>query len=811
MRMRFKPKIKEKRWNIKEELKLIELWDKENVYTFDYSDLSRPVFTIDTPPPYASGRWHIGAVAHYAHIDMVARAYRMLGYNVLVPFYADRNGLPVEVQAEKTYNVQAWEMPREEFLKLCKEFLDKVERELIEIVKRFGFSFQVWSNGTDSPEYRKITQATFIELYKRGLIYEAKRPNNYCPRCRTTLADAELEHVERITTMYYIKFKVKETGEDIIIATTRPELLPACLLVIFNPGDERYKHLMGKHAIVPLFNYEVPIMMHPYARKEFGTGLVMICSFGDISDVRIVREMRLSFRIVIDERGRMNKLAGPYANLTIKEARVRISEDLENKGLLVKKEEILQEVPVCWRCKTPIEYISMKELYLKQLEYKDDILKIADQMTFYPPEHKRLLIDWINSVSTDWPISRRRFYGTEIPIWYCKKCGEPHLPKPGKYYRPWAENPPFSKCKKCGNTEFIGETRVLDTWMDSSISPLYVSKYLTDKEFFKRAFPVSLRPQGKDIVRTWLYYTLLRVYQLTGKPAFKYVRITGMGLDEKGEAMHKSKGNIIDPIPVVEKYGADAIRFWAASEAKLGSDYRYSEQHIQTGSLFITKLWNIARFISQFPEPVEKPKLRPIDEMILLILNEVIEKSVKSYKEMDVFTPSITLFHFTWHIFADHYIEVAKVRAYNTGGEFSEEEQKAAWYTLHIVLKSVLKLLAPIIPFVTDAIWRQMYNERSIHLEKFPESIKVEQPEYAQLVNYLIKFNRKIWSYKKQAKMTLKEPIKGRVYAPRVLEPFKKDLKVTHKIEELVLIEKLPKEVKEKLINLGDGIYIESV
>jgi len=808
--MEFKPKIKEKRWNIREELKLIELWEKENIYAFDYSDVSRPVFTIDTPPPYASGRWHIGAVAHYAHIDMVARAYRMLGYNVLVPFYADRNGLPVEVQVEKAYNVRAWEMPREEFLKLCKEFLDKVERELVEIVKRFGFSFQVWSDGTDSPKYRKITQATFIELYKRGLIYEAERPNNYCPRCRTTLADAELEHVERVTTMYYIKFKVKETGEDIVIATTRPELLPACLLVIFNPEDERYKHLEGLHAVVPIFNHEVSITPHPYARKEFGTGLVMICSFGDVSDVRIVREMRLPFKIVIDERGRMNKLAGPYANLTIEEARAKISEDLENKGLLVKKEKISQEVPVCWRCKTPIEYISMKEFYLKQLEYKDDILKIADQITFYPPEHKRLLVDWINSVSTDWPISRRRFYGTEIPIWYCKKCGEPHLPEPGKYYRPWAENPPFDKCKKCGNTEFVGETRVFDTWMDSSVSPLYVSKYLTNKEFFKRAFPVSLRPQGKDIVRTWLYYTLLRVYQLTGKPAFKYVRVTGMGLDEKGEAMHKSKGNIIDPIPVVERYGADAIRFWAASEAKLGSDYRYSEQHIQTGSLFITKLWNIARFISQFPEPTEKPKLRPIDEMILSILNEVIEKSVKSYKEMDVFTPSTTLFHFTWHVFADHYIEVAKVRAYNMGGEFSEEEQRAAWYTLHVVLKSVLKLLAPIIPFVTDAIWRRVYSEKSIHLDKFPEPVEVERPEYAQLIDYLTKFNRRIWSYKKQTKMTLKEPIKGRVYAPKALEPFEKDLRITHRIEELMLVEEMPEGLKEKLIELGDGVYIES-
>ncbi|RLE75424.1 MAG: valine--tRNA ligase [Thermoprotei archaeon] len=808
--MRYAPRIREKRWSVEEELRLIKLWEREGLHEFDYSDRERPVFVIDTPPPYASGRWHIGAVAHYAHIDMVARAYRMLGYNVLVPFYADRNGLPVEVQVEKAYNVRAWEVPREKFIEMCKEFLDRVERELVEIVKRFGFSFQIWDKGTDSPEYRRITQATFIELYKRGLIYEAERPNNYCPRCRTTLADAELEYVREKTMMYYIKFKVKETGEDVVIATTRPELLPACLLVIYNPRDKRYKHLKGKHAIVPIFGHEVPIVEHPYARMEFGTGLVMICSFGDISDVRIIRELGLPYKVVIGEDGRMREGAGPYAGLTISEARERIARDLEREELLVKKEEVEHEVPVCWRCKTPIEYIAMKEFYLKQLDFKEDLLRLIDQVTFYPPESKQLLIDWINSVSADWPISRRRFYGTEIPIWYCKRCGEPHLPEPGRYYRPWAERAPFTKCRKCGCTEFVGETRVFDTWMDSSISPLYVSRYLTDDDFFKRAFPVSLRPQGKDIVRTWLYYTLLRIYQLTGKPAFRYVRITGMGLDERGEAMHKSKGNIIDPMPVVERYGADAIRFWAAAEAKLGSDYRYSEQHIQTGRSFVTKLWNIARFVSQFPEPRERPKLRPIDEAMLSALNGIISRVLRSYREMDVFVPANELFRFTWHVFADHYIEVAKLRAYNAEGEFSEEEQRAVWYTLHTVLKSVLKLLAPIMPFVTDAVWRRLYGGGSIHRERFPSEVEVERPELAQLIEPLMRFNSKLWSYKKSRGIALNQPLEVKVYAPAALKPFEKDLLVAHRLREIVFTDVVPNEVRREGVDLGDGVYVEA-
>lgn len=806
--MKFRPKIVEKRWNIKKELEILKTWEEERIYEFDYSDESRPIFVIDTPPPYASGKWHIGAAAHYAQIDMIARAYRMLGYNVLVPFYLDRNGLPVEVQVEKTYKVKAWEMPREKFLELCKKFLDEVEKELVHIVKRMGFSFQVWKDGTDSPEYRRITQATFIELYKRGLIYEASRPNNYCPRCRTTLADAELEYRTEETWLYYIKFKVKETKEDIIIATTRPELLPACLLVIYNPKDIRYKHLKDKHAIVPLFEHEVPIIEHPYARMEFGTGLVMICSFGDINDVRIIRELGIPYRVVINPDGTLNEKAGPYKGLTIREAREAIVKDLEKNGYLVKKEKILHEIPVCWRCKTPIEYITMKEFYLKQLEFKDDLLRLINKITFYPPEAKQILIDWINSITCDWPISRRRFYGTEIPIWYCKKCGEPHLPEPGRYYQPWKEKAPFEKCKKCGHTEFVGETRVFDTWMDSSISPLYVSGYLRNDKFFRKAFPVALRPQGKDIIRTWLYYTLLRVYQLTGKPAFKYVRITGLGLDEKGEAMHKSKGNIIDPIPVLDKYGADAVRFWAASEAKLGSDFRFSEQHIETGFAFVNKLWNISRFISQFPYPKKNEvKLREIDEMILAKLNELIDTVVKCYKEMDVFIPSNELFRFTWHIFADHYIEAVKSRAYNRDKLFSEEEQKGAWYTLHTVLNCILRLLAPIMPFITDVIWRKLYGDNSIHREKFPNKIEVPHEEYKVLLDLFMKLNSKIWTYKKKNKIALNQPLKATVYVPEELKPLVYDLKIMHRVSEILTYKEKPKI--EKLIDLGDGIYLK--
>jgi len=803
--MSYKPTIKETSLPENYEEELIELWEQEKIYDF-CEDPKKPVFTIDTPPPYTSGRWHLGAAAHYAQIDMVARAYRMLGYNVLVPFYCDRNGLPVEVQVEKKYGIRAKDIPREEFLRLCKEFIDEIEKELVYIVKRLGLSFQYWKDGTDSEKYRTLTQVTFIELYKRGLVYEDLRPNNFCTRCGTTLADAELEYKTVKSYIYYVKFKVKETGEDIIIATTRPELLCTCSLVVFNPEDERYKRLKGKHAVVPIYGHEVEIREHPAARPEFGTGLVMICSFGDLTDIRIFRELGLKYKIAINPDGKMNEIAGRYAGLPVIEARQKIAEDLEKMGLLVKKEMIEHEVPICWRCKTPVEFIAMKELYLKQVEFKSELLKLADQMMFFPPEAKQILIDWINSITTDWPISRRRYYGTEIPIWYCKNCGEPYLPEPGKYYRPWAERAPFTKCRKCGSTEFVGETRVFDTWMDSSITPLYVCGYYYREDFFKRNYPCSLRPQGKDIVRTWLYYTLLKSYLLTGKPPFKYVRITGMGLDEKGEKMSKSKGNIIDPIPIVEKYGADAVRFWSAAEAKLGSDYRYSEDHVATGRAFIVKLWNIARFISQFPKCTEPQTLQALDLMILGALNNLIRLCVKAYREMDVFLPSNELYNFTWRVFAAHYIEAVKQRAYNLQKVFTEEEQQSAWFTLYYVLEAILKLLAPICPFVTDYIWRRLFKKTSIHLEMFPDPVKKYDTEYVDLLEKFMEFNSSIWKYKKLHKLSLKSPLDKVVYAPRELEPLFKDLKAMHKIKELRA--GVP-DVKERYKEIGPYIYIE--
>jgi valyl-tRNA synthetase len=590
------------------------------------------------------------------------------------------------------------------------------------------------------------------------------------------LSEADVIYKELPSKFFYIKFKVKETNEDITIATTRPELIFACQLIIFNPEDKRYEKLKDKHAIIPIFEREVPIKPHSYAKPETGTGLEMVCSYGDYADVMLFRELKLKEIRALDENCRLTENAGKYKGLSITEAREKIVEDLKAQGLIVKEEEIMHRVPVCERSGDAIEFIPMEDFYLKQIYLQKKLLEIQKKIKFFPEFNRQILINWINSLTIDWAISRTRYYGTEIPVWYCKKCGKPNLPKKGKYYQPWREKPPFKKCKYCGSNEFEGEEKTFDTWMDSSISPLFISKFLTDKNFFEKVYPNSIRPQGKEIVRTWFYYTLLRCYQLTGKIPWRYAWVSGYCVDERGEKMSKSKGNVIDPLPIIEKYGADSFRYWAAQEATLGYDFRASEQRVVNAGKFLTKLWNIARFISTFPSP-KKARLKASDKWILSELNVLIKDCLKGYKEFNFFIPATKIREFTWNLFASHYIEMVKARAYGKG--FKKKESEAAWFTLHECLKNILLLLAPITPFITEHIWQKLYSKESIHLQPFPKP-KWED-KMRRKTKKLVEFNSKVWNEKKKLGLSLTDKIKMRV--PKELKEFEEDLKAMHKLE----------------------------
>ncbi len=795
----FVPKLTEETYDPqKQDLMLFNKWQDEKLFSFDKSS-GKKIFSIDTPPPYANAPWHMGGAIHYSQIDMIARYKRMAGFEILFPMCLDRNGLPIEVQAERKFKISMHNVPREEFLSMCKQILDEVGDMILDVCKRLGFSNNSleWDEiyKTDEEQYRTLTQSTFIQLFKEEQIYEDNRPNNYCTRCKTTIADNEIDYKAGSHMLYDIRFKVKETDEDLIISTSRPELIPAIGVVIYNPKDERYQHLKGKTAITPMFEDEVPIIPHHYAKMEFGTGIMMVCAYGDSNDVQIFRELHLNPKTIIDTNGRIIDAVTEYAGLKVKEAKKQIAERLEQEGHIVEKVDAPHNFPICSRCKTSVEFLAMPEYYLKQVEYLPKLHEYAQEMLFLPPFMRNVWVDWLNTVSIDWPISRRRYYGTEVPVWYCKECNHPNLPEPGRYYQPWKDDPPFDTCQKCGKSEgFEGDLRTFDTWMDSSLSEIYTIMYphnKKDEELFKklisRPYICDLRPSAKDIVRTWLHYTMLRALQLYKKPAFKYAWISGFVVDKKGEKFSKSAGSNIKPEDMIEKYGGDAVRFYGAAEASHGSDIRFNQQRLQGISKLINKLYNIAKFLSRFPIIEDKTQisLQPADEWILSELVKVIDEARAGYEIFDFQVPAKTLRNFTWETFASHYMELVKGRAYNRNKVYGDKEQKAAWYTLHKVMKEITKAFAPIIPFVTDLIYRGIYD-KTVHLEKFPEGKEIiDKQQYLEITSTLLELNSAIWKYKKSKQLPLNTPIK-QILLPESLAPLTDDLQSMHAIEILV-------------------------
>ncbi len=782
------PGLKEKRWSKESEEAVYSEWKEKEPYSFDVKS-RKPVYSIDTPPPYLNTPIHVGHATTYALMDMFARYKRMKGFNVLFPLGLDKNGLPIEMAAEKKFGIKFNRVPREEFIGRCKQVLDEAGMKSINSFLRLGIGFNSWKLGTgigevyetDSPDYRALTQETFIDLWNRKLIYEDERLNNYCPGCKTTIADSEVERVETDSSLNFVRFRVKETGKDVTIATTRPELLCTAALVIYNPGDKRFAHLKGKTAIAPIFNVEVPIAEDEEADPGFGSGLVfMSASAGDQDAVRFLRKRNIRPVQSVGQDGLMLGIAGPLKGMPTKKARQEIISILKEKGFLEKQLPFRHNVPTCERSGDEIEFIAMKEFYLKQVEFRDDMLKIASKLNFFAESSRQMLIDWIQSISMDWPISRRRYYATEIPLWYCKKCNAVIVPDKGKYYQPWREKPPVKKCG-CGSTEFVGETRVLDTWFDSANSPLYVIKYRRDDAFFRKSFPCTMRPQGKDIVRTWLYYTLLKGYLLTEKSVFRDVWINYYVVDEHGKKMSKRKGNVIDPQKILDQFGAEPFRLWSAVEGNItASDFRCSPDRVEGAGKTIIKLWNVARFISMFNRASgrKKAELQPLDRWIRHEVNDLVGNAIECYERYDFHKPATKARHFIWETFASHYLELVKNRAYNNENKFGEEEQNSAVETLYYCLERLLLVLAPVTPMIAYKIYKDLYGG-DIHFEKFPSVEPYELPGFTGAE--LEELNRSIWKQHTEKGLTLKAEIKAAVI-PEKFRPIGKDLAATHNI-----------------------------
>jgi valyl-tRNA synthetase len=821
------PKISEKRWSIdlEKEIQQNHYQSVGNSYKFNPKS-SKEIFVIDTPPPYPSGIWHIGAVAQYSMIDVIARSQRLLGKEVFFPWGVDRNGINIEFTVEKKMGRKMRTFDRENFLKLCRETIEEYTQEMKKTAKRVGLSCDFDREYyTDSPEYRKITQSIFVDLFKKGEIIEDLRPNIYDPIEETTIADAEVQRISRKTKLCDVKW-MTEDNEEIIITTTRPEMICACGVVAVHPDDTRYSNLIGKNIFLPIDvndrSKSVKILSHPSVRMNFGSGVLMVCSFGDQNDVSIFRELDLKPFQAINLEGKMTSIGGPLAGLTVLEARSKAIEILSGNNSISEIHDHMQDIPVSERGNNPVEIILLKEWYVKQTHIQDRLRDLSGQSRIIPERNRQLLHDWMDGISIDWPISRRRWYHTEIPIWYSEDETKIIVPPSGTYVQPWKDNPPKgSEVLDRETREFIslydpkssnlgkikGEDKVFDTWMDSSNSNLFVSGYLNDDELFQKSFPTALRPQGKEIVRTWLYYTMLKSALLLDKPAFNNIWIDGLGMDPWGRKMSKSIGNGIDANSVLEcgyggrtgswkirgptgkqvhltakKIGSECFRLWKACDAQVGDDFHINPEEIESKYFgVLTKIFNVARFASQFeiPEDLDKqPENLSSEDIWILSEYEKNMKNINNYWiNIDIYNAAQSIKNFTTGIFASHWLEMAKTRLYSG--------DKSASWTLHKIVRDIITVFTPICPFFCHHISSTIYGNSSVNIDKYPDSNILIPKKLVNIVSIsskLIEFNSYIWKLKKEKGISLKSPISG-VKIPKEIELLSDALINMHNLE----------------------------
>ena len=823
------PKISDKRWSVDLEKRIQESHYIEDSYRQRYSfnpNSEKEIFVIDTPPPYPSGTWHIGAVAQYSMIDVIARSQRLLGKEVRFPWGVDRNGINIEFTVEKKTGRKMRTYDRAEFLDLCEDTIEEYTQAMRSTAKRVGLSCDYDNEYlTDSPDYRAVSQSIFVDLFKSGDIVEDLRPNIYDPVEGTTIADAEVQRIQRKTKLCHVIWKT-EDGERITISTTRPEMICACGVIMVHPDDSRYTHLIGKRAILPLpvqdREISVEIMAHPSVKMDFGTGILMVCSFGDQNDVAIFRELGLRPFVAIDLNGEMTQISGPLSGLKVSDARIEATRMLEDSGCMDSFEEREQEIPVSERGGNPIEIILLKEWYVKQTHVLDRLAELSNRSRFIPERNRQYLHDWMGGISIDWPISRRRWYHTEVPIWYSEDGDKVIVPPKGEYVQPWRDSPPgdsevidretkeiIGKFEDLENQLglIIGEEKVFDTWMDSSNSNLFVSGYLNNPELFERAFPTAIRPQGKEIVRTWLYYTLLKSALLLDKPAFENIWIDGLGMDPWGRKMSKSLGNGIDADSVLEcgaggrtgswkikgadgkqvvlkanKIGSECFRLWKACDAQVGDDFHINPEEIETKYYgVLTKIFNVARFASQFDVPDDldtPPDLEMEDLWIIAEFDQTLSEIHSAWESVDIYTAAQAIKSFGTGVFPSHWLEMSKTRLY-------DGNHSASW-ALHRIVRDLLSVFSPICPFFTHYLSTTLYGNSAVDVDSFPELPHAfNREKFEQLLSLtdeLESFNSMVWKAKKESGVSLKSSIAG-IDIPESLSIFSNTLVQMHSLE----------------------------
>jgi valyl-tRNA synthetase len=789
----------ENRYDSKEaEARIAKTWTNNKIFNFN-PNTNKKVFSIDTPPPTVSGKLHIGHIMHYSQFEFVARFKRMQGFEVFFPFGFDNNGLATEILTEKENKVTAEYVGREKFIELVEETIKKYITLYKNVWNRIGISCD-WAleYRTIEPRVQKISQLSFLDLYKQKRVYRDKRPIIWCPKCQTAIAQVETEDKDFSSHLCYIEFDT-DIGEKITIATTRPELMSACVGVSIHPEDERYKKFIGKRAKLPIFNRSVPIIADKETKMDYGTGVVYYCTYGGYECVEWMnRHPEIKPIPIMGHDGKFSKEAGKYAGLKSIPARKEIIKDLEASGNLIKKETINHAVNVHERCGTQIEYILAKQWFIKYLDLKKEFMKTDSKTKWYPEYMRTRLKNWIEGLKWDWCISRQRFFGIPIPVWYCNKCGEVKVASSEQLPIDPLVTKPKTPCK-CGSNDFTPEKDIFDTWMSSSMTPFINAKWKEKNNLMDKIYPMDLRPQAHDIITFWSFNTLVKGYLHTKQPPFKTVMISGHGLDKHGKKMSKSKGNVVPPLEMIDKYSADAVRYWAAS-ASLGEDLPFQEKDLANGQKLINKLWNAAKFVDMSSEQhIEKPKkLTIMDEWLLTKLNHVVEEVTEGFEIYEYSRAKNKTEYFFWRNFCDNYLELVKYRLHN-----NTNKESALW-TLNHTLLTTLKLFAPIMPYITEELYQLIFTSEasktnSIHISKWPSTSKINKSS-EEIGDLCVKIISSIRQWKQSRKLALNTKLTLVTFScsekeKAMIEKIIDDLKGTMKIKEIKFgkgIEEIP-------------------
>ncbi len=755
----------EQRWS--------EVWEREGTYAFDRSAPRERVFAIDTPPPTVSGSLHVGHVFSFTHTDTIARFQRMRGREVFYPMGWDDNGLPTERRVQNHFGVRcdpsmAYDpdlrvrepdpgesagkdpepvaVSRPNFVELCLRLTESDEQVFEALWRRLGLSVD-WSMTytTIGALAQRISQRSFLGLLARGEAYQLEAPTLWDVDFQTAVAQAELEDRERPGAMHQVRFGSADGGPAPLIETTRPELIPACVALLAHPDDARHRDLVGGDALTPLFGTRVPVMTHPQVEQDKGTGLVMVCTFGDLTDVMWWRELRLPVRSVLGPDGRLLEVPwgsegwetadlerarssyGELAGRTINQARRRIVELLSEDGSLIgEPRPVTRAVKFFEKGDRPVEIVTSRQWFIRTIEHRAALLARGRQLSWHPPYMRTRLEDWVEGLTGDWCVSRQRFFGVPFPVWYpidddgTVLYGEPMAAHEEQLpVDPSTDVPDgYTAAQRGRPGGFAGDPDVMDTWATSSLTPQIAAQEGVDEELFRKVFPMALRPQAHDIIRTWLFTTILRSHLDHDELPWSDAAISGWVLDPDRKKMSKSKGNVVTPMHLLEEYGADAVRYWAAS-GRPGADTAFDPQQMKVGRRLAVKLLNASRFALADLPPAGEALTNPLDRALLARLAAVVEDATSSFEDYDYTRALERAETFFWW-YCDFYLELVKGRRYEQAGEASASVSRA----LRISLSVFQRLFAPFLPFVCEEVW-SWWREGSVHRADWPDAAEL--------------------------------------------------------------------------------------